>query len=242
MARSYRPNTRPTRWPVTLWTGTPADLQARYAAGVRGYNACPVASLHPKPVLRIRGLACSTGYRLLFQGVDATLGPGAALELTGANGSGKTTLLRCVAGLFKQDAGTVCVGGAAQAFYLGHKSGMNPLLTPLENLRWQLALEGRTAAARECAEALRAFGLGDQRHEPCGRLSAGQQRRGALARLLLSEASLWLLDEPLNALDAEGQRFVYTLIGKRRESGGAVICATHGGLELPGAQRLELPA
>ena len=199
-----------------------------------------MASDDPKPLLRIRGLACSTGHRPLFCGVDATLGPGAALELRGANGSGKSTLLRCVAGLFKQDAGTVRIRGDGQPLYLGHKSGMNPLLSPLENIRWQLALEGRATAAGECADALGTLGLGAQRHEPCGRLSAGQQRRAALARLLLSEAELWLLDEPLNALDQDGQRLVRRLIDDRRERGGAVVCAAHGGLELPAAQRLEL--
>ena len=207
-----------------------------------GYNAGLVASLDPKPLLCVRGLACSAGHRLLFQGVNATLGPGAALVLLGANGAGKSTLLRCVAGLFRQDGGTVCIRGAGQPLYLGHKTGMNPLLSPLENLRWQIALEGRPAATSKCADALSALGLGRQRHEPCGRLSAGQQRRAALARLLLSEAKLWLLDEPLNALDADGQRSVYQLIRNQRESGGAVVCAAHGGLQLPAAQRLALPA
>ena len=206
------------------------------------YNPPFVASLQTEPVLSIRGLACAAGRRQLFAGINATLGPGDAIEVRGANGSGKTTLLRCAAGLLPPHSGAVRRAGGGKPLYLGHKLGMSALLSPIENMRWHLALAGRAASAASCAAALAAVGLHAERHTPCGSLSAGQQRRVGLARLAMSDARLWLLDEPFSALDAAGRRLALTLIAAHRGNGGAVACASHEGPHLPNAQVLRLPA
>ncbi len=118
---------------------------------------------------------------------------------------------------------------------------MSSLLSPIENMRWHLALAGGAASPAACGAALEQVGLGTERHDPCGNLSAGQQRRVGLARLAVSNARLWLLDEPFSALDAAGRALVLALIAAHRAAGGGVLCATHEGLNLPDAQVLRLP-
>lgn len=213
---------------------------SKTARGQRVYNAAFVAS-QPEPLLSIHGLACCAGRRVLFSGIDATLGPGDAIEVRGANGSGKTTLLRCAAGLLTPTAGAVRRTGDEPPLYLGHKPGMSSLLSPIENMRWHQALIGQQPSNTACGAALKAVGLHDERHDLCGQLSAGQQRRVGLARLIVSEARLWLLDEPFSALDAAGRALALKLIAAHRGAGGAVLCATHEGLNLPNAQVLQLP-
>ena len=164
------------------------------------------------------------------------------MEVRGPNGSGKTTLLRCIAGLFTEESGHVDVARDEQPLYLGHKPGLSPLLTPLENLRWYLALQGREHRREDCLSALRNVGLEGSRLLPCRSLSAGQQRRAALARLSASSARLWLLDEPFAALDESGREIVRSLVQTQCRGGGAVVCATHEDLGVAGARRLELVA
>ena len=178
---------------------------------------------------------------MLFEGIDLTLAAGELVEVRGANGSGKTTLLRCVAGLFTEDGGHVRLHSPERPLYLGHRPGVNPMLSTLENIRWYLALEGGAFTARACRDAVDAVGLGRSAHVPCAALSAGQRRRAGLARLVVSRARLWLLDEPFAALDDAGRDLARGLIGRHRERGGAVLCATHEALPLPDAGRLELP-
>ncbi len=178
----------------------------------------------------------------MFHGIDFDLGRGELMEVRGPNGSGKTTLLRCIAGLFTEESGHVDVARDEQPLYLGHKPGLNPLLTPLENLRWYLALQGREHRRENCLSALREVGLNGSHLVPCRSLSAGQQRRAALARLKASSAPLWLLDEPFAALDESGRDIVRSLVRTQCSGGGAVVCATHEGLGVAGARRLELPA
>ena len=180
---------------------------------------------------------------MLFEGLDLTLLAGDLVEVRGANGSGKTTLLRCVAGLFTEEAGEVRVHAPERPLYLGHKAGVNPMLSAFENIRWYMALEGRSLRAQACRSALDAVGLGGAAHRPCASLSAGQRRRAALARLVLSETRLWLLDEPFTALDDAGRELVRGLVARHtQEDGGAVLCATHEAFRLPDARHLELPA
>ena len=194
-----------------------------------------------EPLLSIRGLACGVNGRTLFEGIELALAAGDLVEVRGANGSGKTTFLRCVAGLFTEDAGEVRVRPPERPLYLGHRPGVNPMLSALENIRWYLALEGQAFSADACRAAVDAVGLGGAGHLPCATLSAGQRRRAALARLLVSGAPLWLLDEPFAALDDSGRELVRGLVARHRDAGGAVLCATHEPVGLPGAQRLDLP-
>ena len=168
-------------------------------------------------------LACARGGRLLLEGFNLSLGAGGCTEIHGANGCGKSTLLRIAAGLFADYSGAV---EAAPRHYLGHRNGVSALLSPLENLRLYERLGEGSARA-----ALVRVGLKDQLGVPSSRLSQGQQRRVGLARLLLGDKPLWLLDEPLTALDADGRRLVRELVAAHCDAGGAVLCATHRGLD-----------
>jgi heme exporter protein A len=206
---------------------------------MRGVFA-PCKPILNEPLLMVRDLSCSAGRRMLFENLDIALGAGECIEIWGANGSGKTTLLRCIAGLLKEESGSVAIGDQSQPLYLGHKLGLNPVLSPLENMHWYLALEGQKLTNVECVGALHAVGLNGSHHKPCQALSLGQQRRAALARLVVSRSSLWLLDEPLSALDEPGQELVRSLVLEKCSSGGAVLCATHQSLGLPNVRLLEV--
>ena len=229
---------------------TPRESCAKSAAtGVIRSFVCPYNARFCRdverlkgPLLSVRDLACVAGGRRLFQGIDFKLESGELMEVRGPNGSGKTTLLRCIAGLFARESGHVDIAGEERPLYLGHKPGLSLLLSPLENLRWYLALQGRKLRHEEGLSALREVGLNGSGLAPCRSLSAGQQRRAALARLVASSAPLWLLDEPFAALDASGRDVVLSMVQTHCRSGGAVVCATHEGLGLAGARRLELAA
>jgi heme exporter protein A len=185
-------------------------------------------------LLEVAGLACERDGRMLFEDLTVALRRGECLELRGPNGSGKSTLLRAIAGLYPDYAGTI---RAAESLYLGHRPGITGLLTAQENLRWYAALRPGGCSADE---ALARVGMEGYERVPCQHLSAGQLRRVALARLCLCPAPLWLLDEPLTALDGAGQALVHELIAEHQGNGGAVLCATHQGLELGGARALWL--
>ncbi|MFW6093574.1 MAG: heme ABC exporter ATP-binding protein CcmA [Pseudomonadota bacterium] len=188
------------------------------------------------PLLELHGVGCERDARVLFAGLDVALGAGECLELRGPNGSGKSTLLRIVAGLHPDYQGTI---RAADSLYVGHRPGVSPVLTAEENLRWYASLCGADGAV---APALERVGMAGYERVPCQQMSAGQQRRVALARLALCRAPVWLLDEPLTALDAAGQRLVASLIASQLAQGGAVVCATHQPLALAGSRIIELGA
>jgi len=174
--------------------------------------------------------------RTLFSGLALSVAPGDYVELTGPNGSGKSTLLRCAAGLFRDYDGEV---EREPFLYLGHKPGVSPLLTPRQQLRWFACL---TETRGDALDALARVDLAGYEDLRCQQLSAGQQRRVALARLLLATRRLWLLDEPLTALDGAGQRLVAELIGEHLGAGGGVLCATHQPLDVAAKRTLELGA
>ena len=179
----------------------------------------------------------------MFRGLNLDLQAGACVEVRGPNGSGKSTLLRLVAGLYPDYEGSV---DAADAFYLGHKPAVSALLSPRENLQWYaragLSRVGATSSGRTrgIEDALAAMDLQACSGIPCGRLSQGQQRRAGLARALLSPHRLWLLDEPLTALDAQGRNLVGRLIANHCAGGGAAMCASHQPLGTMDSTTIEL--
>jgi heme exporter protein A len=196
-------------------------------------------------VLRAEGLAAFRGERLVFHDIGFTVPAGGALLLTGPNGSGKSTLLRLIAGLLRPVAGTLTLDGAdtladpsahaRRVAYVGHLDAVKPGLTVGENLRFAARISGGVVA-----EALVGVGLEDLVDLPARLLSAGQRRRLALARLALSRAPLWLLDEPTLGVDAVSVDRLATMMSAHRDTGGVVVAATHLPLPIPDAQELAL--
>ena len=201
-------------------------------------------------LLEVSGLSCRRGGRLVLDRLSFGLGEGELLALTGRNGSGKTSLLRALAGLTPPEAGTVAWRGEDVArdpeswrgrlAWLGHLDGLKGDLTVIENLLTAERLRGGEADDR-LDGALLAFDLTALSVREVRTLSAGQRRRTALARIVLSQAPLWLLDEPLNALDTPAQAAFRTAIQVHLAAGGLAIAATHAELGIEG-RSLELGA
>lgn len=184
-------------------------------------------------MLEAHHLTCVRDERVLFESLSLNVQPGEIVQIAGANGAGKTSLLRILTGLAAAEAGRVCWQGEAisrqretfhqQLFWLGHQPGVKAALTADENLRFY---HPRQAQASRWA-ALAAVGLVGYEDVPVAQLSAGQQRRVALARLWLSEAALWVLDEPFTALDVTGIEMLTQRLERHAACGGAVILTTH---------------
>lgn len=179
-------------------------------------------------MLRFEAVALQRGGRLLFQDLDLALAPGEAIQVTGANGSGKSSLLRLAAGLLAPQRGRV------------HRS-------PLALADDQLALDREVPLQRALgfwtdaiAAPMAALGIAHLAAVPVRLLSSGQSKRAALARVAASGAPLWLLDEPLNALDEDGAERLARLIAAHRHNGGALLAASHQPL-VGDWRRLELP-
>lgn len=170
-----------------------------------------------------RGLGAVRGERVLFQDVSIEASPGELILLRGANGSGKTTLLRQLAGLSEPQAGAVERSG--QHHWIGHTNGLKAHETPQSHLQHWARVWGSDA---DLAAILSDMGMKRPADVPCRMLSAGQKRRTALSRLRLQDRKLWLLDEPFNALDTDGQAHLASMIETYRATGGAVIAALHG--------------
>lgn len=182
-----------------------------------------------------RGLALLRGDRLLFAGLDLALETGELLLVQGPNGSGKTSLLRIVAGLLPPDEGEILWRGEptrrrrqtfhAELAWLGHRAGFKGDLTLAENLRFESGLRSPGPVAGEAVRER--LGLRGLDGIPFRLLSAGQQRRAALARIVVSGAKLWLLDEPLTNLDAAGRELVNELLAEHLAAGGLAMMASH---------------
>lgn len=188
----------------------------------------------------------------LFSGIGFGLDAGELLYLHGHNGSGKTTLLRTLCGLILPDEGEVRWKGenireiredfAAEVFYLGHKNAIKSELTALENLRIASLLDGQAISEQTAWQALKTIGLDGHEDLPAKVLSQGQKRRVALARLLVNEAALWVLDEPFTALDKGAVALLQGLIRTHLDKGGMAVLTTHQEVPLTSghAKTLEL--
>lgn len=200
----------------------------------------------------MKQLGCVRGDRRLFRGLNFSLPPGTFAQLTGPNGSGKTSLLRILCGLLTPAEGEVLWKNSnirslgeeyfTIATYLGHRHGIKDELTCVENLRISNALNGVEISEERARSVLTTMGLSGRESLPARLLSEGQRRRVALARLIVCNTTLWLLDEVLTSLDKAAVALVRSLIEEHLVNGGIAIVATHQELELKSAsvQRLEL--
>ena len=187
--------------------------------------------------LQFDSLACQRDGRVLFAELNLALEAGTCLELLGANGAGKSTLLRTLAGLHSQYQGSFV---SPPAVYQGHRLGLDELLTPIENLAWFAGLESCPFDHPRALMLAARLGIMALAHTPCGKLSAGQQRRVAMIRWVLSPRKVWLLDEPLTALDTNAQGWLNEIIAEHCLAGGLVVCATHTDLSVPHKTILNL--
>lgn len=203
-------------------------------------------------MLEANDISCSRGNRNLFRHLSFRVEEGTALRIHGANGAGKTSLLRMIAGLSPTDQGRIAWFGRAlsdigddysrQLAFVGHANALKAYLSPCENLRATLAIQGAPVAETAVRGVLDAEGLGHVTDIPVQRLSAGQQRRVALARIAFLQArKLWILDEPFSSLDeAAAQRFSARLSGHAGQ-GGLVVYTTHQNIPIDAPTReLEL--
>lgn len=188
------------------------------------------------------GLTLFRGERLLFKGLSFALNPGGMLLLEGQNGSGKTSLMRAIAGLIEFEDGDVMWDGQPvrsnrPAFYgslvwMQHRVGFKADLTLVENLRFESHL--RAQSDEDFDEVLDRVEIARLKRLPLRSLSAGQQRRVALARMLLSRVPLWLMDEPFTNLDRQGRRLVMDVTTEHLDRGGMCIMAAHQDVEIGG--------
>ena len=199
--------------------------------------------------LRAWDLTVERGGRRVIAGLSFEAGEGSALIVTGPNGAGKTSLLRALAGFLPIETGGFALDGGdaertvgEQAHYLGHADGVKSALTAGENLAFAAAMLGGDSSRAAQLAALAALGLAHVIDFPARLLSAGQKRRSALARLLVAKRPLWLLDEPMTALDVAAQSALAGIMRAHLEGGGILVAAAHGPLGLDGAQELRLGA
>ncbi len=190
--------------------------------------------------LHATNLACERNGRIVFSNLSFTIATGQCVELRGANGAGKSSLLRLIAGLVPAAAGTLNFDSQAEiaqhAHFIAHQDAMKASMTVDENLRFWCDVLG----GDDIAEALAAFDLAGLKNDPVQLLSAGQRRRLTLSRLFLANRSLWLLDEPMTALDVITQDMLRQHIREHLKNGGLVMAATHGDLGVTPDQTIML--
>jgi heme exporter protein A len=195
--------------------------------------------------LIVEDLACVRGGRRVFRGLSCAVGTGEALLVTGPNGAGKTSFLRLIAGLLRPAGGNIRLEGHVAdapigdaAHFVGHLDGVKGALSAAENLVFARGLAG--GVGDSVPAALAQLGLGSLASFPARELSAGQRRRLALARLLVAPRMLWLLDEPMAALDAEGQATFKTIADAHLSAGGMMVATTHVPLRFSTAREIRL--
>jgi len=229
-----------------------AILSEHFLSTVASNHSTQVHS-QDEPSLMLDAVSCERGERLLVEHLSFVVTAGQGIRIEGPNGSGKTTLLRVLAGLSQQYSGTVSWCGkdirhsrsslAEDTLYIGHLAGVKALLSPLENLSWWASLHISSDAAASKAKLLAALsqvGLERFAYTPCHQLSAGQQRRIALARLYLSQHRLWILDEPFTAIDADGVALLEQRIAEHLKKGNMAIVTTHQAMQIDGFTRCSL--
>ena len=204
-----------------------------------------ISAAWPAPGSRIMRLSASRltverGGRIVFSNLSFALDTGESLTVTGANGAGKSTLLRALAGLLPLSLGTIsCTplsGGtlAENAHYIGHADALKGVLTVAENLAFLGPMLDAGHGGVPVETALAEFGLAHAANLPVTYLSAGQKRRAALAKLLVVKRPVWLLDEPLSALDAASRALMAKIMAAHLAQGGMIVAATHARLGLMG--------
>ncbi len=210
--------------------------------------------LNTAPTLSFSKLGCSRGGRQLFQDIDCELGSGRWLYVAGANGVGKTSLLRTVCGLAPIESGQILWNGIPihaqrEAYrqdlcYLGHLNALQESMTVDENLVFTAALGGHAPDPAQLQDVLAHFGVRGRGRQLVRHLSQGQKRRVALSRLALSQARLWVLDEPFVAMDEAGVRMLADLIAAHLGRGGLTVLTSHQRVDIGDvpAQLLELRA
>lgn len=202
-------------------------------------------------MLMLADVACTRGVRTLFSGITHSVMPGQLLRVQGPNGAGKTSLLRMLCGLLAPTEGHVLWCGKKltdqretfghSLVYLGHAAALKDELSPLENLLDACALGGQKPEASAALAALQAAGLRGHARTSARRLSQGQRKRSALARLALSQnAPLWVLDEPFNALDAAATAWLTGMIEAHLQRDGMVVLTSHQDVMLSAAQQQVL--
>jgi len=187
--------------------------------------------------LEVKNLQCTRGERELFTNLSFSLEKKQLLMLEGRNGSGKTTLLRALCGMYLPDSGEILWNGVSikkqdenyrqELLYLGHLNAIKADMTVLENLRFNCLLAGQPVVDSQLMNALDTIGLYAFEDYPTSQLSQGQKRRVALARLLVSKASLWILDEPFVALDVAAVELLQSIIAGHIEKGCMLVLTTH---------------
>ena len=201
------------------------------------------------PLLSVENLAFERDDSCLFSAVNFSVDAGDILQIEGANGSGKTTLLRLLTGSLQPSAGNIAYLGQtlsqcrynylSDMLYIGHQPAVKLNLSAEENLRWMVATSAQSNDL-SITDALTQVGLAGYSDIPCYALSAGQHRRVALARLLISEARLWYLDEPFTSIDKQGVAFLQSCLQQHVARGGVVILSTHQDLALTGLRKYKL--
>ncbi|MCF4175634.1 MULTISPECIES: cytochrome c biogenesis heme-transporting ATPase CcmA [Vibrio] len=188
-------------------------------------------------MLEVTKLTAIRDDRVLFENLSFSLQLGDLVQIEGRNGTGKTTLMRIVAGLGDKEDGEIKWNGEKiessredyhqSLLFLGHQTGVKRDLTAFENLKFYQSIHAPDTSTEQIFSALTQVGLAGREDVPVAQLSAGQQRRVALARLWLSKQPLWILDEPLTAIDKQGVKVLEDLFLNHAEQGGIVLLTTH---------------